>query len=149
MPIPIACPGCGWTETGPDHLKGKKLKCKRCQQSFVVGGGPAATKPSSNCDLNFGDPEMRSAPVRRRSKPRSMTPVIVVFLVCLLVGAGAAAGYLWYTKPAAAADDTSSDKKDKPASFAWISADGAKKSKDAMDLPFDDKDLKDLKPMGK
>ena len=40
MPIPIACPGCGLTENGPDSLKGKRVRCKRCKQGFVVGGGP-------------------------------------------------------------------------------------------------------------
>jgi hypothetical protein len=153
MPIPIACPGCGWTENGPDHLMGKRLKCKRCQQSFVVGGGatkPAPTKSalSSRSDLEF-EPEMRSGPARRRTKPKSATPIIVMFLVGLLLGAGGAAGYLWYTKPAPA-DDAPATKSDKPANFTWIATgSGEKKPKDAMDIPFDEKDLKDLKPMDK
>jgi hypothetical protein len=156
MPMPIACPGCGWTENGPDNLTGKRLKCKRCQQSFVVGGGaakPGAAKSTgSNSDVEFDELEMRALPVRRRARPKSMTPVVGMFVIALLLGAGGAAGYLWYTKPAAA-DDSASTKSDKPANFTWISTGAEKpkdgKSKDVMDLPFDEKDLPDIKPKEK
>ena len=38
MPIQVVCPGCGWGEQAPDHLLGKKLRCKRCKNAFVAGG---------------------------------------------------------------------------------------------------------------
>jgi hypothetical protein len=147
VPIPIICPGCGWTENGPEGLAGKRLKCKICKQSFVVGGGPVTTRPN---DLDFGEVEERPpGRRRRRTAQKSIVPVLVVFLFSLVAGGGAAAGYLWGTKPAATSSDDSPSDKEKPANFTWIPASSPKKSKDAMDLPFDENDLKGLKAADK
>jgi hypothetical protein len=160
VPIPIACPGCGWTENGPENLMGKRLKCKRCKQGFVVGGGsvapkpsakpaakPRASAPSSDSDLDFGEPEMRPSEARRRISQKSMTPVLMLFLFSFLAGGGGTAGYLWYTKEPPPAADSSSAKTEKPLKFTWVdTSSSSKPPKEVQDLPFDEKDFKDLKP---
>jgi hypothetical protein len=36
MPIQTACPGCGTPCLVPDALRGKKVRCKKCQQVFLT-----------------------------------------------------------------------------------------------------------------
>src|SRR5438876_11884212 len=38
MSIQMACPGCGATYTLADELKGKKIRCKKCEEIFAVNG---------------------------------------------------------------------------------------------------------------
>src|SRR5439155_25517953 len=38
MSIQMACPGCGASYTLADELKGKKIRCKKCEQIFAVNG---------------------------------------------------------------------------------------------------------------
>ena len=108
------------------------------------------TKPgpvSSKSDLDFGEPAARPVSVRRRpGRARSFKPVVIVLLLGFLLGGGGAAGYLWYTRPEPVEEDTSSAKNDKPANFAWISAD---KPKDSPPTPHDEKATKAVVPMDK
>ncbi len=138
MAIPIACPGCGLTEKGPDHLLGKRLRCKRCKQGFVVGGGPEhanSSAPPAPSSLDFGEPEARPA-ARRRTKQRSLKPVFVLFLIGFLLGAGGVGGYLYMNKPAASTEEESV-KKEEPTRFTWIVKTGG------TEKPQDGKPIKD------
>jgi predicted Zn finger-like uncharacterized protein len=37
MPITTQCPGCSTTYNVKDEMKGKSVKCKKCQTTFVIG----------------------------------------------------------------------------------------------------------------
>src|SRR5262249_47723984 len=48
MAISGACPSCRTPFAVPDHLFGKKVRCARCQRSFIPGSIPQAQpRPSS------------------------------------------------------------------------------------------------------
>src|SRR5262245_9791594 len=42
----ITCPSCSKQSKGPAELSGKKLRCKACGHTFVVGKPPAAKAKS-------------------------------------------------------------------------------------------------------
>jgi hypothetical protein len=47
MPVTAQCPGCGTTYANiKDELVGKSVKCKKCQQNFIIAGGSRAVKPA-------------------------------------------------------------------------------------------------------
>jgi HEAT repeat protein len=81
MSIPSTCPGCGEVGVVPDHLKGKKVRCKKCQRVFTVGDAPTARKKGEEpLDVVLAEDdagvqttarsrsELRPAPRRRRSE---------------------------------------------------------------------------------
>src|SRR4051794_13810520 len=43
MPISIVCPNCRSPYNVPDHLAGRTVSCKRCNELIQVPGGPGAT----------------------------------------------------------------------------------------------------------
>src|SRR5215469_5732416 len=43
MPIQTTCPACEKGYTLPDTQRGKRVRCKSCQGTFVVGGDPAGS----------------------------------------------------------------------------------------------------------
>ena len=139
MPIPIACPGCGLTENGPEGLLGKRLRCKRCKQAFVVGGGPAAPKPpapkapaaaakaparqsSSPSSLDFGEPDLRPPARRRARQGGGLGRFLFLLIFGFLLGAGGVGVYLYMNKPAAesASSDKESTPKTEESKFSWI-----------------------------
>src|SRR5262245_50308659 len=38
MPLSVSCPGCGAAYTLADSLRGRKVRCKHCQETITVGG---------------------------------------------------------------------------------------------------------------
>jgi hypothetical protein len=72
MAIPSVCPSCGATLNVPDTLRGKRIRCKKCEQVFLVGEVPAKKSSAKPAGANEGiQPEPLPIPpddrdVRRR-----------------------------------------------------------------------------------
>jgi Planctomycete cytochrome C len=47
MPIPVRCPGCEMQYKLADHLAGKKIRCKGCNQVIPVPGGAQPSAPNA------------------------------------------------------------------------------------------------------
>jgi len=62
MPLRVLCPGCQTAYTCPDDIRGKKLKCKKCERVFLVGG---AVPPKA------AEPAVQTVPTRRAVAPPS------------------------------------------------------------------------------
>lgn len=72
MAIQSKCPGCGETGSVPDTLKGKKVRCKSCQQVFVAGSNLRAA-PSDDDVLDV-TPVERPSSIRGKSSGSSAAP---------------------------------------------------------------------------
>ena len=46
MPIQAKCPGCGAAYTLVDDQRGKRVRCKKCDETFVVGSAIKAQAPA-------------------------------------------------------------------------------------------------------
>src|SRR5438309_3255773 len=70
MAILAECPGCRETFTLPEHLQGKKLRCKKCQQIFVATAAaakpPRTTSPITAAVPRF--PREAARPPARKSR---------------------------------------------------------------------------------
>ena len=68
MPIDITCPSCGTPASAPDKLRGKTVKCQRCEQPIKVVG-PSMVVPMDAALL-------QEAQAHLRPKPRPTTPTV-------------------------------------------------------------------------
>ena len=68
MPIDITCPSCGTPASIPDKLRGKTIKCQRCEQPIKVAG-PSMVVPMDAALL-------QEAQTHLRPKPRPTVPKI-------------------------------------------------------------------------
>jgi hypothetical protein len=63
MSIRAVCPGCGVAYTVPESALGKKTRCRKCDQRFVVGAAPPAADDFAGLDT--------SAPTAARGRRRA------------------------------------------------------------------------------
>jgi hypothetical protein len=75
MAIRTVCPGCETAFNLPDHLRGKKVSCKKCQQQFVVGGDAASAAPASRP----GQAARTPGPAKARPEPDLDVPMELEF----------------------------------------------------------------------
>jgi predicted Zn finger-like uncharacterized protein len=74
MPIQATCPRCQTSYTAGDHLRGKKVRCKRCKEVLVVGSaGPPRPPAQEKADAAAEEP----ARPRRRKRRRSKRPLVI------------------------------------------------------------------------
>lgn len=96
MPVVVvACPGCHSTLKAPDHMAGKKAKCKKCGTSFHVPGAsstdtssesqllstvdlPQPTLPAAPSGNPFDFGALQDAPTPSRDTPPPMKPTAQV-----------------------------------------------------------------------
>src|SRR5437762_8699820 len=78
MPIDVRCPSCNLPYQLADSLRGKKARCKRCQQVFVIESRPAAAEEepllAEIADAGGELLEVQAAdepPVQTRVRPRA------------------------------------------------------------------------------
>jgi Domain of unknown function (DUF4282) len=75
MSVTIHCPHCGATGNAPDHIIGQSVRCSKCKQSFVAGGGEGQDEdelPEESGDGQFGDiDDMPEPPKRGKGRSRS------------------------------------------------------------------------------
>src|SRR5690349_21845404 len=67
MSIEVTCPACGAAYNLNDKLGGKKVRCKSCGDTFVVGNRSEG-RPSRR-DRDEDDPDDRAGPARKSSFP--------------------------------------------------------------------------------
>ncbi|MFO0863335.1 MAG: hypothetical protein U0744_01510 [Gemmataceae bacterium] len=53
MPFQAACPACNAKINVPDNMAGKKAKCPKCQNVFVLPGGSAPAPIAAADDMDF------------------------------------------------------------------------------------------------
>src|SRR5262249_58619015 len=68
MSIQMACPGCGASYTLSDELRGKKVRCKKCEEIFAVNGVAKGGLEDLAEPVAKGQPARATAPVRRRGE---------------------------------------------------------------------------------
>src|SRR5690242_9071651 len=100
MAVPIRCPGCGFGLSVTEETFGRKIRCRKCGEIFLVDPPEddevqpvaAAAIPKSALAANAD------------SSSRDVWIVVVLLLGLLLVGGGAAGavGYVLLRKPAPA-----------------------------------------------
>src|SRR5262249_266319 len=93
VPIPINCPGCKKRYVLRDEMRGKPVRCKQCQRSFVVGETPSAPRPTPERERN-GDAE--PAVPRKKSKTGLFIVGGLVVCVLLFTCCGGVAGGAYY-----------------------------------------------------
>src|SRR5262249_25545235 len=78
MPIDVRCPSCNLPYQLADSLRGKKARCKRCQQVFVIESRPAAVEEepllAEGADTRGEPLDVQAAdepPVQTRVRPRA------------------------------------------------------------------------------
>src|SRR5688572_2454645 len=75
MPI-VACPKCGKSGSVPDHFVGKRIKCRECGASFLVGedsGNGKATEPMRQASVSdSGRSRVEVSPDALRMIPEAM-----------------------------------------------------------------------------
>jgi uncharacterized protein (TIGR03067 family) len=91
--IPINCPGCGKRYSLRDEMRGKSVRCKECQTSFVVAeppSSPPASRPKAERPPN-GDVEP-AAPQRKSKKGLFIVGGLVACLLAFTCCGGVAGG---------------------------------------------------------
>jgi predicted Zn finger-like uncharacterized protein len=114
MTIRVSCPGCKTAYAVPDEHRGKKLRCKKCQQVFRIESAAvpkpqpvaAAAAPESDFESMTAD----ESPTRG-SRPRQsgISPILIiagVAAVVFVLGGGAVAAYFLFKEPPAMASKT-------------------------------------------
>ncbi len=123
MPFTTACPNCSARLQVPDTLAGKRVRCKKCSEPFLVEGPaeddeaetPAPAKarsrpredderpskksrPAADEDEADEDEEDRPAPRKKKNKkkPQGVPPLVIGLVLggVILVGGGIAAFFL-------------------------------------------------------
>jgi hypothetical protein len=79
MPITATCPGCNATFTLAESFWGKKVRCKKCQEMFLVGAGPRQAPAEVRAEEDRfaedrDDSEPRDTQPRRRGQPERDEP---------------------------------------------------------------------------
>src|SRR5687767_12033792 len=73
MPIPFKCSQCGTPHNAPDHLAGKKIKCKGCGSAEQV---PAAGAVSGSPPSQLSSQKPASQPAAKPATPSRAAPAI-------------------------------------------------------------------------
>jgi predicted Zn finger-like uncharacterized protein len=108
MALNVACPNCQASYSVPENVLGKKVRCKRCGESFQLAGMPPVATAADIADVQPAivakgtvlpaatlrpAPEVRAVPVAAHPVSRAKLVVlvlIVTFVGLTVIGAGAA-----------------------------------------------------------
>jgi predicted Zn finger-like uncharacterized protein len=120
MPIRVTCPECRGALSVQDAVRGKKIRCPKCQHVFVAA--PAA--PAKGTPPPAARTAAKSSPARPRSAApkKSGAPWVIISVVVVLLVAGGAVGAFFLLKK--------SDDSNTPAPGSGTIAKGKEKDKD-------------------
>ena len=74
MAVRVACPACSITLSVPDHLVGKKIRCKTCQEVFVAEGQDEPSPPPELRREESFDFDERRESLKATSGPLPLPP---------------------------------------------------------------------------
>src|SRR5689334_8875968 len=76
MALTATCPKCATSSAVPDEALGRKVRCKRCQNIFIVEAAPASAETSFAPEATPGpDASKPTTPARPASRPEGARPV--------------------------------------------------------------------------
>ena len=123
MAIRMKCPGCRCSLSLADHLRGKKVRCKKCEAAVRVpeaddDEAPAeehavqettklkVRKKAAPAPADEEDEEERPVKKKKKKKARAGAPLVLIALgaiavILLLAGGGTAAYFFFMREPAA------------------------------------------------
>lgn len=87
MAIRVTCPGCQAAYTCPDDYRGKKLKCKKCQQVFLAGSSQPAARPRLAAPPPREEFEEMTAPPTAKRLPADVPKRSLAVPIAVGVGA--------------------------------------------------------------
>jgi predicted Zn finger-like uncharacterized protein len=110
MSIPAKCSHCGASYNLNDRMAGKTVRCKQCQETFVVEAAEAsgqqiqATRPAPRPAAAPAGPARKNGPAREKASPKakkSSSGKVLLIVggavgLCLLLCCGLPAGFFMY-----------------------------------------------------
>ena len=99
MAIHTVCPACNANYQLADTMRGKKVRCKSCAESFVVRGKTLAPDRDEDEDEeeDMGRPPLRQRP-RKKPSNAAAVPLLIaacIVLAVLVLGVGGVAVWAW------------------------------------------------------
>ncbi|MBL8796674.1 MAG: hypothetical protein JNM56_22420 [Planctomycetia bacterium] len=90
MPIPVACPRCGFTGQAPDQAEGRTIKCRKCGGGFQVSRPAQAADPfafdnqaNEPSDQQYGGRAQQGQPAYKKANARRASFVTLCVLLSL------------------------------------------------------------------